>query len=115
MAVVDVAKDALGGMSKLAAVPNGQIQFVNYKNAFLAPTNTHHLVEFRLASGANVALRHPSRNNYVLERRILFVRVRAKIVLIVTTDDLASVSPADPIGDPLVAELPKIIDFIFYC
>jgi len=109
MAVVDVAKDALGGMSKLAAVPNGQIQFVNYKNAFLAPTNTHHLVEFRLASGANVALRHSSRNNYVLERRIQFVS--ANIVLIVTTDEMASVSPADP----MVAELPKIIDFIFYC
>jgi len=45
MAVVTVAKDALGGMFKLAAVPNGQILFVNYKDAYLAPINTHHTVE----------------------------------------------------------------------
>jgi len=92
MAVVNVAKDALGGMSKLAAVPNGQIQFVNYKNAFLVPTNTHHGLEFKLASRANVALGDTSQNNYVPERKILFV---SAIVVLDTTYDMATVTAAE--------------------
>jgi len=92
MAVVNAAKDALGGMSKLAAVPRLKIQFVNYKNAFLAPTNTHHTVECRLASPANVVIMDISRNNYAPQRKILYV---SAIVVMVITYDGASVTAAE--------------------
>jgi len=106
MAVVNAAKDALGGMSKLAAVPRLKIQFVNYKNAFLAPTNTHHTVECRLASPANVVIMDISRNNYAPQRKILYV---SAIVVMVTTYDGASVTAAEDalLGLSKKADVPK--------